>query len=243
MKERFYRGWSRKNPDCFRIKHLETDLFITAKNRQRKACLELIKELRCTLNNYIEKNPKFETSLKPVIVPENAPQPVQEMAQYAKKAGVGPMAAVAGLFSERIGRLLAENNSEVIVENGGDLFLKLRNEKTIGLYAGKNSPFTGHLGFRIIPQETPLGVCTSSGTVGHSLSRGSADVAVVLSSSSVLADAYATASCNMISSEKDLDKTAEWISSQDNISGFLAAKNDKIVTWGNVKPVATKVKS
>jgi ApbE superfamily uncharacterized protein (UPF0280 family) len=99
---------------------------------------------------------------------------VREMADATREVGVGPMAAVAGAIAESVGKELLPYSDEVIVENGGDIFLKTSKERFIGVYAGK-SKFTKKIAFSILPDETPLGVCTSSGTVGHSLSFGYAD--------------------------------------------------------------------
>jgi ApbE superfamily uncharacterized protein (UPF0280 family) len=57
---------------------------------------------------------------------------------------------------------------------------------------------------KVRKEEMPLGVCTSSGTVGHSLSFGCADACCVKSGSAALADAAATAIGNIVKSEKDI---------------------------------------
>ncbi len=120
------------------------------------------------------------------------------MAAAAQTAGVGPMAAVAGAIAECVGRELLEFSPEVIVENGGDIFLKVSHRRTVGIFAG-DSPLTGRIGIQIEARDTPLGVCTSSGTVGHSLSFGRADAVVVLAPAAALADAAATAIGNRVS--------------------------------------------
>ncbi len=125
---------------------------------------------------------------------------VKTMAEAAEKAGVGPMAAVAGAIAEYVGRELLPFSREVIVENGGDIFLKTQKTRSIGIYAGESSPFTGKLALRIEPKDTPLGICTSAGTVGHSLSFGKCDAAILVSPSASLADAAATAVGNLIQS-------------------------------------------
>ena len=69
---------------------------------------------------------------------------------------------------------------EIIIENGGDIYLRSFKDKIIGIYAG-SSPLTGRFGLEIAGADTPLGICTSSGTVGHSLSHGKVDAAIALS--------------------------------------------------------------
>ena len=106
----------------------------------------------------------------------------------AQAAGVGPMAAVAGALAEQVGQRLLKSTSEVIIENGGDIFIGARQILTVGVYAG-GSPLSLKLGLRIDPAKGIRGICTSSGTVGHSLSFGKADAVCVLSDSCALADA------------------------------------------------------
>ena len=125
------------------------------------------------------------------------------MAQVGQQTGVGPMAAVAGAMAELIGKKLLDYSPEVIVENGGDIFMKISRRRRIGIFAG-NSPFTDKLALELEPEETPLGICTSSGTVGPSLSLGTTDATIVASTSAALADAAATAVGNLVKTADDL---------------------------------------
>ncbi|GAG89833.1 unnamed protein product, partial [marine sediment metagenome] len=111
----------------------------------------------------------FLTSLEPLFVSDNAPRIVKSMSEAAKRVGTGPMASVAGAIAEFVGNELLAFSPEIILENGGDIFLKSSKKRLIGIYAGK-SPLTGKIGLEINGDDTPLGICTSSGTVGHSLS-------------------------------------------------------------------------
>ena len=117
---------------------------------------------------------------------------MKQMIEAGQKAGVGPMAAVAGAIAECVGRELLAFSPEIIIENGGDIYLKCLKKRVVGIFAGK-SPLTGKIGLEIDAKDTPLGVCTSSGTVSHSLSFGKADAAVAIAPSATLADAAATA--------------------------------------------------
>ena len=104
-----------------------------------------------------------------------APGIVKAMAVAAQKASVGPMAAVAGAIAEFVGKDLLKFSEQVIVENGGDIFIRTDRKRTLGIYAGEDSPFTGKLAIEVDPCESGMGICTSSGTVSHSLSFGNAD--------------------------------------------------------------------
>jgi ApbE superfamily uncharacterized protein (UPF0280 family) len=188
------------------------------------------------LEGYINSNPTFLKTLKPCKFDKNAPEIVREMIKAANKVGVGPMAAVAGAVSEFVGHDLLEHTPEIIVENGGDIFLKLLRKRKIGIYAG-NSVFSGKIAIEVSPEETPLGICTSSGTVGHSISFGRADAAVILARSTPLADACATAVCNLIQGKSDLPKGVEFAKKVPGVIGGIIIIKDKMSVWGKVKLV------
>jgi hypothetical protein len=133
-----------------------------------------------------------------------------------------------------VGRELLPFSSEVIVENGGDIFLKTTERRLIGIYAGE-SPFTGKIALEVQPEATPVGVCTSSGTIGHSLSFGKADACIVISSSTPLADAAATAIGNLITEAEDINRGIEFARSIDGLKGVVIIKGDKIGIWGEAK--------
>jgi ApbE superfamily uncharacterized protein (UPF0280 family) len=230
---RTYRHWVKdKGLVGFNVVVKETDLYIRAASDLTRKAQKLVEKYRQQLEGYIERHPKFLTSLEPMTVAD-APRIVTEMAEAAEKAKVGPMAAVAGAIAEFVGKELLELSPEVIVENGGDIFLQSQKDRTIGIYAGK-SPLTGRVGLDIKGKDTPLGVCTSSGTVGHSLSYGKADAVVALSKSTALADAAATAVGNIIKSVDDIPRGIERAISIKGLSGIIIIKDDRIGFWGKV---------
>ncbi len=212
----------------------ETDLYIRAGRNLRQKALKAILKHRSAIEGYIRREPAFLTSLVPLPIDEDAPRIVSEMLSASQRAGVGPMASVAGAIAEGVGRELLPFSEEVIVENGGDIFLKLTKERTVGIYAG-DSPFTGRLALEIAHEETPLGVCTSSGTVGHSLSLGKADAVIVLSPSVALADAAATAIGNIIEDADDIPKGIELAQRIEGVKGTVIIKGDKLGLWGGVR--------
>jgi ApbE superfamily uncharacterized protein (UPF0280 family) len=147
------------------------------------------------------------------------------------------MAAVAGAIAEQVGAELCPLSREVIVENGGDIFMKTRKARAIGVYAGDSSPFTGRIALEIPPAETPLGICTSSGTVGHSLSFGCSDACIVVSRSASLADAAATAIGNRIQRSADISPAVDFARTVDGIAGVVVIKDDRIGFWGELRIV------
>lgn len=232
---RTYRHWV-KGTDLvsFSISIKETDLYIRASTNLQGIAYELTSQYRHILETYIEKHPGFESSLKPLFVAEDAPHIVKEMAESAAKVGVGPMASVAGAIAEFVGSQLSAFSPEVIIENGGDIYLKSLKGRIVGIYAGK-SPLSGKLGLEINGEDTPLGICTSSGTVGHSFSFGNADAVVVLSKSATLADAAATATGNLIAQESDIPCGIDFAKSIEELYGGIIIINDRIGLWGKIK--------
>jgi uncharacterized protein len=232
---RDYRNWIRdKDLVSFTVEVKETDLHIRARRNLRRKALKSVVRHRSSLESYIERHPKFVGALSPISVGSDAPHIVQSMARAAERVGVGPMAAVAGAIAECVGDDLLAFSPEVIVENGGDIFLKTLKKRVVGVYAGQ-SPFTGKVALEVEPDETPLGICTSSGTVGPSLSLGRADAVIVLSPSASLADAAATAVGNLVGNAEDIPKAIEFAQSIEGLKGVVIIKGDKLGLWGEVR--------
>jgi len=240
---RSYRHWVKdKDLVSFKVAVKETDLYIRAHSNLKRKALKLVLKYRELLEGYIERHPSFLNSLEPLAAEDDAPQIVTEMAEAARKVGVGPMASVAGAIAEFVGVQLLDSSPEVIVENGGDIYLKSREDRLIGIYAGK-SPLTGKLGLEIRGRDTPMGICTSSGTVGHSLSYGQADAVIALSKSAVLADAAATAIANLINRPEDIASGIEFARGIEDLSGVVIIQGDKMGLWGEVKIRQTPAKT
>ncbi len=218
----------------FNVVVKETDLYIRASTNLKRKAVKLVLKYRNILEKYIEHYPPFLTSLEPIFIGGDAPNIVKEMAEATEKVGVGPMASVAGAIAEFVGNELLAFSPEIIVENGGDIFLKSLRKRTIGIYAGKSS-LSGKIGLEVSEGDTPLGICTSSGTVGYSLSYGKADAAIVLSKSAILADAAATAMGNLIAQPDDISKGIEFAKGIDGLRGVVIIKGDNMGLWGEVK--------
>lgn len=217
----------------------ETDLWVSVKSSSYYEELpeeteQLIWQKRLILEAYLERNPDFAKSLEPFLLQAPAPDIIRRMVRAGNLAGVGPMAAVAGMIAEETGRFLLKKSPEVIVENGGDIFLKVIQPVSIGIYAG-SSPLSGKLALQVDPSQTPLGVCTSSGTVGPSYSMGRADAAVAVSESCALADAVATAMGNMVRGADDLQAALEFAQTVEGVSGALVICADQLAAWGDLE--------
>lgn len=249
---RFYRDWlSDSDLYRFRVAVGESDLQISVSRGEllfeeadgpdisglREAVVEELMRVRRSLRTYIERYPEFLTSLRPIEVADDAPPVVQDMASAASLAGVGPMAAVAGAIAHSVGAMLANSFTDVIVENGGDLFVQSASSRVIGVYCGRNSKLTGRLALRLDADRFPVGVCTSAGTVGPSLSFGSADAVTVVSKRPSLADAAATAIGNQVKSIEDIPRALEFASGIHGVEGVIVVKDDKLGVWGQVELV------
>lgn len=235
-RERTYRRWV-KNDDLvsFEVVEKETDLLISATTKLENEARQAIISYRRDVEEYIESDNLFFTSLEPVKIRADAPEIIAAMSRAAGKCGVGPMASVAGAVAEFVGRDLLVKSNQVIIENGGDIFIRSDRKRVMGIYAGEKSPFTGKLAIEIPPAGNGLGVCTSSGTVSHSLSFGRADAALIISDDTALADAAATVAGNAVKSADDIEKAIGLARAIEGIRGVLILVGDKMGSWGEIK--------
>jgi len=231
-----------KGFDSFTVCVDETDVWvgIDTESFSKLSILELkeatksyIKTLRKELTTYIAKNRVFQTSMVPIGEDPEAVGIVQEMIKAAVLAGTGPMAAVAGAFSESIGKKLLDlfPVREIVVENGGDIWISAQRPVRLSVFAG-DSPLSGKIGIVVQPEETPLGVCTSSGTVGHSISLGKADAVTIACKNTATADALATAYGNRIHTREDIDIVIEELKGRDNIISALLIYKETAAVCG-----------
>lgn len=214
----------------------ETDLLVRARKNLSKETRESVLNYRHQLETYIATHPEFAGSLVPLNEDPYAFRIVQEMIRTSQLANVGPMAAVAGALAEFVSNDLLKLSEEIIIENGGDIYLATSRERTIGIYAG-DSPLSLKIGILIQPEDSPLGICTSSGTVGPSLSFGKTDAICILSKSAALADAAATAVGNRVKAKKDIESGLETGKAIEGVLGTLIIIGDRMGVWGNIKLV------
>lgn len=168
-----------------------------------------------------------------------APGIIVNMLKAARNSGVGPMAAIAGAVAEQVGHGLLKLTDQVIIENGGDVFIKTNSSVTVGIFAGR-SPLSLRFGIRLNNRSKPEAVCTSSGTMGHSLSRGKADAVCVVADSCPIADAAATSIGNLIDSSADIDSAIKTGRRIGELRAIVAIVGEKIGMWGDLEIVALK---
>jgi uncharacterized protein len=225
-----------KSPDLcnFRVTLKETDLLISAEKDLAQEALAIVWKYRRQIEGYIERDPQFKESSIPYAVDPLAPPIVKAMAAAAKEAGVGPMAAVAGAIAEFVGRDLLDQSSQIIVENGGDIFLATQIKRKITIFTEKD-PLPAYVDFWIHPGKTPLGICTSSGTEGPSFSFGQADAVMIISPSATLADAMATAAGNRVHSRKDVHQVLDFMKKAKHVTAGAVFVEGEMGFWGDLE--------
>lgn len=217
----------------FEVVSDETDLLIMADADYTAIARAAVREVRRNLTRYIENHPEFATSFIPLKAGADAPEVVRQMCAASQDVGVGPMAAVAGAVAGVVGERLLETSEQVIIENGGDIFMSTKRSRRVSIYAGK-SPLSGKVGVSI-PGRSCLGICTSSGTIGHSHSDGCADSAMVISEDIALADAAATALGNRIQGPDEIDGALQWIKTVERIMHAVVIVGEHFGTWGQLE--------
>lgn len=233
---RFYREWTRPGPlRRFRVRSGPSDLEVASADDCTERACRLLFRARRTVERRIERQPDFRTSLAPLPVAGGEPEPVASMLRAGREWDVGPMAAVAGAIAGFVGRGLSPEEP-LIVENGGDVYARGPGELLVGLYAGEGSPFGRSPGF-VVDASGGVGVCTSSGRVGHSLSLGRADAVTVVADDPAFADAAATALANRIASSGDVERVVETASTHPSVRGALACCGGRLAFCGLRLPV------
>lgn len=198
---------------------------------------EIVRQRRL-LEDYIARHPEFGTSLAPLDVLGDAPEVAQRMARAARRVGVGPMAAVAGAMAQCAAEAALQAGArDVIVENGGDIYVQVTDPVTIGLHTG-TSKIGDRLAFSLSARETPLSICSSSGKMGHSMSLGQCDLATVVARDAALADAAATEAANLVKVVDDVNPALERIAGIEGIDGVLIVKGDRVGLAGRLPSLA-----
>ena len=234
-RERSYRSrFSNDERRWFCVKFLESDLWIGVDRGSYSASMEadtyaMLVDLRRSMDAYLLMDPGYKAALTPYDAGLEAPEILKEMSRISHKTGIGPMSAVAGAVAKKVAEFLGTN--EVIVENGGDIYAQTGTDMDISVFAGQ-SPLSEKIGLHIPAASFPLGICTSSGTVGPSLSLGRADAVMIVCKDVMLADSYATAMANRIKTVNDLQTVIDRISDIPEILGAIAVKADRMAITG-----------
>lgn len=234
-KERIYRNSvAAHDLASFQVSVRETDLYIAADQELSAIAREAVIKQRNYLESYIQHHPEFLKSLQPVPRNKLAPGIVRDMIEAGIAAQVGPMAAVAGAMAQFVGKELLRHCENVIIENGGDIFMKTLGKRRVSIFAGE-SPLSQKVILRIMPEDMPMGICTSSATVGPSLSFGRADAVCVLSHSASLADAAASRIGNQVKKPGDIKKALKLGPDIPGIRGVVIIMGETMGAWGQIE--------
>ena len=200
---------------------------------------------RRNLDIYIAKNIDFVNTFSPIKVNTEF-EIINLMAEVAEICDVGPMASVAGALADlmlesmklrKINQVVESSPCKVaLVENGGEIAVDSEEPIKIALYAGENE-LNLNLGFMINKKDCPLGIGTSSATVGHAISLGQADAVTVFAKNSALADAAATKICNSVKDpdiEKSIKKGLDVANDIEGIIGTFISRENKVGQTGKL---------
>lgn len=213
----------------------ETAATIEADEQYLSLAEDALLKAREQVEAYIAKDPYFKATFDPYPARSDMGEVVKHMCSAALKADVGPMAAVAGAISQKaVEAMVEEGCKHCLVDNGGDIAMRTNRTVTVGLYAGECTP--NYLAIEVPATKGLLGICTSSGTVGPSISLGRADLATVISDDVALADACATKLGNLIT-EDDMtlmDRSIREVLSIKGVKGALVMINGKLGIGGDV---------
>jgi hypothetical protein len=198
-----------------------------------------IQSIRADLKTHISHNRDFLLSLEPVRPKEDdLAQIVEMMYTSSELCDVGPMACVAGTISEMsLDYLIGLDSKYSIVENGGDIALINDRKVLCGIYSS-NEVLGNEIAFEIKSRKEPLGICTSSGKIGHSISFGSSDSVTVISKSPSLADGLATRIANDVNGNTCEDKVTNALNTADSyrelFEGVLIISDGNVGTSGRL---------
>ncbi len=222
----------------FHFKHKQTIVTILAEEeRYYRVAVDAILEARKEIEYQIKKDPFFLTTFDPY---DCVGSIIGRMCKASKLANVGPMAAVAGTIAQyAVERMIEEGANFAVVDNGGDMAIFTDRELVVGVYAGEANL---KIGFRIKPSSEITAICTSSGTIGPSISLGFADAATIFASDASVADAFATALGNEIKEEfgrEEIEETLKtfWNKAKDHIKGAMVIKGEIIGLAGNIPEI------
>jgi hypothetical protein len=219
----------------FEVVVKESDLLVLADRDLSVQVRDVVITERQRLERHIAGNAAFGRSLVPVSVPDTAPRIVREMAAAGQAAGVGPMAAVAGAICDAVAHAVGGETAELIIENGGDLYVRVTRQRIVGIYAGEGGGPA--FGLRVRPESGALGICTSSGRIGHSLSFGDSAAATVVARSGALADAAATAVGNRVRGRHGIRDGLAAAQAIPGVRGAVILRGGEFGAWGEVELV------
>jgi len=218
----------------FRLDYKHSGLFIICDRDIGSELEEPVRSFYADIETVIAGWPTFEKSLVPLKARDHYPPVVKDMCLAGEVFNVGPMASIAGALCDHLAKSIGRRCNFLMIENGGDVYIKSSSPLEVGIFT-KNSYFKDKLTLLIEVGQTPCGICSSSGSFGHSLSFGKSDLVTVLSGNAIQADAAATAIANTIKCEEDIDAAITRFKKYSQIKGLIIIKNKRIGLWGRLQ--------
>lgn len=227
--------WALMIREHFRL-HQTIATIVARSHEHIETAKSAIIDTRIQLEEFIAFDPIFQLTLEPYDRPiDDAPPIVKRMCHASSLFHVGPMAAVAGAIAASAVEAMVEAGADyALVDNGGDIAISSDEPVLVGIYAGA-SPIK-NLALEIPPSRGILGVCSSSGTVGPSISFGCADVATVIAMDPAIADAGATALGNAVAPDASLEECFSVVD-RDEVIGALVIRGNEMAVWGDIPPI------
>ncbi|MBD3245742.1 MAG: hypothetical protein GF333_01890 [Candidatus Omnitrophica bacterium] len=232
--ERKYRGWAHA-PWCVPLCFRESDVVVYADRAlPREPLDDALRNVYHAIGSYAQQKPAFHHSLSSLPPDEDAPAIVRQMLSVSRRTGIGPFAAVAGAVAQAVGETARTLGArEILVENGGDVYLWIQIPKTVGVYAGEQFPVP--LEIRVPARKRPFGIASSSARIGHSLNLGRADLVTVIAASAPLADGFATAYSNRVRTAADAQKVLARAKARPDVYGILVCVEDRLFLQGEIE--------
>ncbi|MFP4456478.1 MAG: UPF0280 family protein [Clostridia bacterium] len=222
------------NLNKYHISLDESDLIIFTKKIDVQKVRKYLQKCRQEIIDAIKLNNDFLTSFEPIRMDNKFSKIAKDMISATNHYEVGPMAAVAGAVALYLGRYIKKANQEVIIENGGDLYIYTTSKRFINLYTEDNI-YKDRLNIEINPTGTELSICTSSRKLGHSQSLGNSDAVVIKADNAIYADAGATAYANKVKTKIDIERVLLEAKEDKYIKGIIIIIDGYLGAWGDIK--------
>lgn len=215
----------------------ETAATIAAGREFLGPAVDAIKAARLDVERQVRKDDFFLTTMEPYDPPADCARVISRMCAASKHAGVGPMATVAGAIAqEALEAMVSQGCTHAWVDNGGDVALMLHEPVTIEVFSELGARTA--LAIEIGPTDGIIGVCTSSGRMGHSISFGDADAAVVIAEDALLADALATAIGNKVRDSATLKTCFDDFRGIIGFTSGLALRDGEVSMFGRFPKIS-----
>ncbi len=235
----------------YKFHFIEKESNITVISESKNAILRAKNEFfihRRILEKYVTKHKDFLTSFSPVKVQTDY-EIIRLMAKAAFLCDVGPMATVAGALADLMLNTMKSFNEEfsaakiALIENGGEIANNSENTMKVALFGGNNE-LNLNIGFLIKKTDCPIGIATSSATIGHAISLGQADAVTIFAENATTADGAATRIGNTVKGadiEKSIKKGLDTADDLKDVRGVFISRKNKIGISGKI-PQMFKIK-